>query len=377
MLIDPLPKKRHRPSHDDSGKKTSSLDARIFCQKPSSDHDYCVSPTEVTRQSNTGLPSKIIQWEDYLQRVRFGTRSAPNSPTGSPKLPRGGSGKEETKEAASNASPVVSLSHLPNSAFQPVSPVIQINSKPTIKLQEFQDYLADLQNKCSVQKPLSSSAEIVVASMPGSNESTDKMVQASSAPIAASVTVSLASGRPVLQQTKPVAPSQPFIQVQSGGKIHTAAVTSSPLNPLQSAPLVMIRIPAQSTVASSVSSRQSKLPASVATQTRVPKNTLTEFSPSDDFVSSGSATKPKRISTAFNSASRSNKTAVSHATQTRGNEGDASHSSNPSPIFKLMTSSKEGSKGKSVILSNVTGQLKEILTALAQQQQVHCLILYN
>uniref|UniRef100_F6ZE29 Uncharacterized protein n=2 Tax=Ciona intestinalis TaxID=7719 RepID=F6ZE29_CIOIN len=117
VLIDPLPKKRQKVAAD--AKKENIMESTTECtEKPSADHDYC-QKNEDSQSSDSdilsaalkasGLPkkkkkreisdeeknkeakaaNKVLKWEEYLQRVRLGIRSAPNSPTCSPKIKRG------------------------------------------------------------------------------------------------------------------------------------------------------------------------------------------------------------------------------------------------------------------------------------------------
>ena len=352
VLIEPLPKKRKRNSHEEPEMKvTGEAEVVSVChEKPSSDHDYCEKHGS---QIGEPSPGKVVQWEQYLQRVRSGTRSAPNSPTSSPKVHRKQLKKKKMAKSALAIDKTTNVKIVQKS---------KTTAKPTIKLQEFQEYLANLQSKPqSKSVPTTPSAEIVAPPKLDNSRNSVKLVQSSSP-----ITVSLSTGRPMVQQAKPITLSQPFIQVKSGGKIHTAAVTSSHTGPRHSSPLVMIRIPpqpnarAQSPNVNSPSLPQ-KTPSSVAnivSQTlvfpRVKTSQSTPIRPLKSIpVTYASISNNKRRPSV---AKTTKEAGASHLAQTGGGKN---------PTFKLMTSSK----GKSVILSNVTGQLKEILTVLAQQQQ--------
>ena len=340
----------------------------VCYEKPSSDHDYCEKQANVTQNGQLSTlgesaETKVVQWEEYLQRVRYGTRSAPNSPIASPKPPRRKAKKDKVEKSPTEANKVANVT-TGKSCQRPsfkkkLSPKpaiklqeVQDYAKPTIKLQEFQEYLANLKNK---QKKRTTSAEVVTPTVSDYTKNTLKLIQPSS-----SITVSLSSGRPVVQQAKSITLTQPFIKVTSGGKMHTA-VTSSQIGPNHSAaPLVMIRIPAQQNVSSiaNAASLPHSCPDSltnVAPQTLVfPVGKTPVSAPSKPIfsvpVTSASVPKMKPVS-------KSKRSDIPRSTQV-GKEAK-------NPTFKLMTSSQ----GKSLILSNVTGQLKEILTALAQQQQ--------
>ena len=170
--------------------KLSTLDqvpsGKIY--HPCHDHDYCRSSTatpslspivndeDVTSNSNEAtnaksIPSgKVLKWQDYLQRMRLGVRSAPNSPSTSPKIPRGAARKvnnfmvgevgENNAKFKTAAQPQTVKPTLP--LVDPLTAVKSMAKKkaPAIELQEFKDYLAHLEYqeqepsvKCDISPP--------------------------------------------------------------------------------------------------------------------------------------------------------------------------------------------------------------------------------
>uniref|UniRef100_H2YN70 Uncharacterized protein n=1 Tax=Ciona savignyi TaxID=51511 RepID=H2YN70_CIOSA len=188
VLIEPLPKKRQRLSidsvHTKNNNFTNSKQSDILqecTEKPSAEHDYCQQQLDDSSDSDilsaaikaSGLNSKtkkdknkqqrgemsqealaksankVLKWEEYLQRVRLGIRSAPNSPTCSPKMKRGSARPINNfmvaLAAANTASNVTSPSPQPTVLKPPIIQAQMPKQKQAIKLQEFQDYLANLQ----------------------------------------------------------------------------------------------------------------------------------------------------------------------------------------------------------------------------------------
>lgn len=385
VLIEPLPKKK-RHGVDEVSKKNDHCVAtsdKVCHQQPNPDHDYC-QKCPVGQEAGNSVsepllnPNKVVQWEEYLQRVRAGTRSAPNSPASSPKPKRGASrksscGKTTTTTSSKKSSTSTAPNQSSNFASPHVTPIIaakiQANTKPTIKLQEFQEYLTNLKNKRHTNKiSSSSSAEIIAPTSTTPIRNAVRIVQTSLPVTTTALSVNLAT-----QQSKPIAPSQPFIKVQSGGKIHTAAVTSAQTLPYHSGPLVMIRIPnasnAPSTNGPSVQNGASTIASPGVSVTRLYTTTNSAS------LATSKAPSPKIKRVPPKSTSRLKKSAV-QSTQTALMANTTSPQSNISspkssaPTFKLITSSKNGCQSKSLILSNVSGQLKEILLSLVQQQQV-------
>ena len=373
VLIEPLPKKRQRQAAEEAHKKKDSKE-KLCHQQPNPDHDYCqkFSFSQVNGNSvpeGTVNPNKVVQWEEYLQHVRSGTRSAPNSPAGSPKPIRSSSRKSSCGKTTNNlkrSNLTIAQNQSATFASPHVTPIIaakiQANTKPTIKLQEFQEYLANLKNKRHPNKTSSSSAEIVAPPGSVAPRNTVRIVQTSSAISSTALSLNLANQLPVVQQSKPIAPSQPFIKVQSGGKIHTAAVTSAHTLPHPSGPVVMIRIPTQSSTSITGGLLQQNFVSTVSSSP-VPKTSPSSSAPK------ATAPKIKRVVANPKTANRFKKS-TAQSTQTGTKLCKNPIPNLTSPTFKLITSSKGGGQCKSLILSNVTGQLKDILFALAQQQQV-------
>lgn len=144
---------------------------------PHFDHSYCKSSPvsssseilledmeidppadELVEEGNKMPPAKVLKWQDYLQRMRLGVRSAPNSPSTSPKIPRGAArkvnnfmvgGVEKSNQKFQTKPQAQAIQSTSSPLLDPLTAVkIQTKTKgPPLKLQEFQDYLAQLENK--------------------------------------------------------------------------------------------------------------------------------------------------------------------------------------------------------------------------------------
>ncbi|CAK8675944.1 unnamed protein product [Clavelina lepadiformis] len=441
MLIDPLPKKKNRPNMDNikrSNTPTSSSTTVTECiEQPFAEHDYC-QPTEVkTSKASTNVlaaaieasgitkpePSeqddqksaskasapinKVIKWEEYLQQLRSGTRSAPNSPTSSPKMTRG-SARQVKNFMASRNSIVIQKPTPPPQPTPLIEPVIAAKNpkkKPTIKLLEFEQYLAKLQGKeketsaeiphdfTTTPSPISTTSVTVNQANIDDNHATLKKT---------SVTLSAGSSshstHKYSRQAKAVNvisnTSQPFIRISSGGKIHTAAVTSVRTIPASTTPVVMLKIPNHESISTSNAMQMPNLtvrqPFAPSVVTAIPtclispkaQSFLAQNGASSTAKASSNHLKDPRMFGKLNEKSqpavlkpisRANwvpapKQTVK-ATNTSVNGNSTTTATSSAPTFKLITSNKGGVETKSVILSGVTGQLKEILTLLAEQQQ--------
>ena len=190
ILIEPLRKQKRQQGENEQKRKEEKncINAeKMPLERHLVDHNYWyrnpVSPNtplddhekEPTAPTSSKVipPSKIVKWQDYLQRVRLGVRSAPNSPTTSPKIPRGASRKVNNFMVMEGGKPGTKLIAVPQSQTpKPPSPLLdpltavktQTKPKSAVQLQEFEEYLAQLENVRQVKalesdSPLSTSPE--------------------------------------------------------------------------------------------------------------------------------------------------------------------------------------------------------------------------
>ncbi|XP_078485357.1 LOW QUALITY PROTEIN: uncharacterized protein LOC100184997 [Ciona intestinalis] len=422
VLIDPLPKKRQKVATD--AKKENMMESATECtEKPSADHDYC-QKNEDSQSSDSdilsaalkasGLPkkkkkreisdeeknkdakaaNKVLKWEEYLQRVRLGIRSAPNSPTCSPKIKRGSArpiNNFMVALATKNSSINLAASNSQPTVTKLTPPIVEAQMpkrKQSIKLQEFKDYLANLQanqdrkesDTDNNPQPMSVTVTPIQDPNPASNEVMQKPKKPPKTPASRSKRTSKSRSRPVIIPTQT---SQTFLKINSGGTIHTVAVTSARTVP-QNNPMMMIRIPqlqqnkaASSNVLTLTTTNSSPQPCVIKPATTnhpaqiiqcrpqiivPPTNTPKSVDPRANLKIPKKQVNLKPIPREnWSKASKSKPTVTSPTTSTPP--------TSTAPTFKLITANKAGAGAKSVILSGVTGQLKEILTVLSQQQQ--------
>nr|XP_018667584.1 uncharacterized protein LOC100184997 isoform X2 [Ciona intestinalis] len=423
VLIDPLPKKRQKVAAD--AKKENIMESTTECtEKPSADHDYC-QKNEDSQSSDSdilsaalkasGLPkkkkkreisdeeknkeakaaNKVLKWEEYLQRVRLGIRSAPNSPTCSPKIKRGSArpiNNFMVALATKNSSINLAASNSQPTVTKLTPPIVEAQMpkrKQSIKLQEFKDYLANLQanqdrkesDTDNNPQPMSVTVTPIQDPNPASHEVMQKPKKPPKTPASRSKRTSKSRSRPVIIPTQT---SQTFLKINSGGTIHTVAVTSARTVP-QNNPMMMIRIPqlqqnkaASSNVLTLTTTNSSPQPCVIKPATTNHPAQIIQCRPAQIIVPPTNTPKsvdpranlkiPKKQVNLkpiprenWSKASKSKPTVTSPTTSTPP--------TSTAPTFKLITANKAGAGAKSVILSGVTGQLKEILTVLSQQQQ--------
>lgn len=420
MMIEPLPSKKQRgtPTTKSNSKKSS------FAQLVNP-HKLLTSQ-QVNKLHNKGAippsPKKNVKWEEYLQRQRAGIRSAPTSPGNSPKIKRGTTKtnnfmvNNKLQRSKPQQSPV---SPAKPAIVAPIVAVKQAKPKKSIELERFEQYMAKLQERkkpgkqtqrvspsptitaditpqqqptdlsmgttCNIDgvggpkvitftdaktnrkisvkmekkggnetmfpalvsaasgKPQNKLMQVVATattSTPGPTSASKGTSTSSPKPRARRVYKSASTGaaktRKVYKTATATAKhennSQTYFTIESSGKVHTATVTpvngkgfaSDPRKGLQQADIRL----------------QSQQPAVLQTI------------PYDKWKKSGgtAATKPK--------------------TATKKDQSN--------PTFKLVAANPNGaSPPKSLILSGVTGQLKDILTLLSKQQQSQVCVLHD
>jgi len=391
-------------------------------EKPFAEHDYC-QPRRKPEESNgadilsaaiqaSGLGSKpqqdealaeemqgrssaankVLKWQDYLQRVRLGIRSAPNSPTSSPKIRRG-SARPANNFMVGVSAPAVKTPA--NTGPQLVKPILAAKApkqKPPLQLQEFEEYLAKLQK--------SNGDEAGEVAAPANGEASSGCVSSDSVKCVAAVSQPQAveaeqksansaadkQKRPKPRSRPIVVPqvTTPFVKISSGGVIHTAAVTPVQTVSCSGAPLVMIKIPkANSNYCSAVGLNVQGCvsAAGAGTAATVVDAAKTPQSAEGASQQRGLLLKDPRVSNAKATtveAGRPQPAVLKAIPKAKWNaslaggagvKGKPKAPSSAGPTFKLVTSKKDGVETKSLILSGVTGKLKDLLTALAQQQK--------
>nr|CAB3262908.1 uncharacterized protein LOC100184997 [Phallusia mammillata] len=417
VLIDPLPHKRQKIGTDgkmiDEESSTNTDKAqpadRQCTEKPSAEHDYCHKETPQPESSDllsavleaSGLSSnsdaiqnagddigvksnKVLKWQDYLQRVRLGIRSAPNSPTSSPKMQRGSARGPNNFMVLNNPGVVRTTARPVTRLVEPIVAAKVPKQKTNLQLQEFEEYIAKLQNNTNVTATVQPS--LVSSNPPSVSISTN--VGSQKAGVAKDEAILLKPRAPPKrskQVTVPNIASKSFVKISSGGVVHTAAVSSA--HPSSSTPLVMIQIPKAGSTGSVVTlgshvytpATSAKYVSAVAAPSTTPVPATVQDLLKDPRVSH----KPKPTtgvnvvkpiskvkwnadgstpvsSTVLKPVTASQISIAGQASKTTASSG---------PTFKLVTSNKGGLETKSLILSGVSGKLKEILTLLAQQQQ--------
>ena len=329
---------------------TSNENILIFKTSNShlSDHSYCLpivtsgnnsedknqaedSENSVDAPAPKAPPScKVLKWQDYLQRVRLGVRSAPNSPTTSPKIPRGAARKinnfmvmEGTDKSVKILMPIQSqVPKFQTPLLDPLTAVkIQTKTKTPIHLQEFEEYLAHLEiNQKTSPSELTSNSPMSTDS-PGSNISASPISQPHS-----SSTCDVSTD----DSTSPA-------------EVHSSCTRK---------PVVTIHISPDSS--SSVATPSVKnIERTHSKEEPTPNSTIIEVTAADPRTNSKSkSTQPVSKLKPLSSVNWSSKPGKSRA-----------------PSFKLVSTDKDGGAAKSLVLNNVTGKLEEILSSLVKQQQ--------
>ena len=319
----------------------TGIEATIGTFPHLTDHNYClmsstqegagnkpaaeVKETTVEVETSKVLPPsacKVVKWQDYLQRVRLGIRSAPNSPSTSPKIPRGAARKVNNFmviEGSKKQSEIVTT--LPTQAPKPPSPLldpltavkIQTKTKTPIQLQEFEDYLANLEK---VQSTSPTESTLSTTSPPSSENSP---------PVSATPT----SNDQLSSEDKTVSTDES--SCDSNKSVITVHVSPHTRNSVENA-------------CESIT----EMEPSTATD---PRNAI--------YGKKNPCTILQLVRPAYGSDKSDKQVKIAPKT---------------APSFKLVSAGK-GASSKSLILSNVTGQLEEILSSLAKQQKqqvMHC-----
>ena len=345
-------KKQKQAYGDASQAFNAAEDEREVEERHLLDHNYCMlvtvseqnsaveSQTETVENSMEVAPSKppqackILKWQDYLQRVRLGVRSAPNSPTTSPKIPRGAARKVNNFMVMDGTDGNVKfIMPVPPPAPKPPSPLldpltavkVQTKAKTSIRLQEFEEYLAHLETK---KKTFT-------------NDSGSE------------ATGSVSSASPSSTLT-----ASPLSQVQTISSCDVLADDSLSPGNTSSRRTVTVQISPDSSTNVIPAGESSKVSCSEKPSAK--EQTRTTVAAPDPRISNKSKSKHQLAT-------------LRPIAPVQWNSKPAVKCSQPAkklaPSFKLVSTGKDGAAAKSLVLNNVTGKLEEILSSLVKQQQ--------
>lgn len=438
MLIDAMPVKRPKVSPETTRRISQSHD-----------HDYCSSsvtlcksisvvgtstqqtePTAVT-SSLSAAPSanstslqeqskmasavpKVLKWEDYLQQVRLGTRSAPNSPTCSPKIQRGSIRTPNNfmvvsvqDSISSNRS--VNLASKTSIKNQKEQTTLGASNKQDITLQGFNEYINHLKKKMNNPEAAQDKMPLLVitTSKPqvksnGPSLNTSTLVPHKRTPASHVLSAMVRKQKVMVRKGEEKAfkvKPQVISTTENTKKPKPSSAqctTASSVSTGSSGQFLMIQIPTTSgssmalPLLQKISNKTSSLDLKHVDTAN--KNALADVTrplrPSARI--SAMSTSPNiafvcPTSAVVNLNSVSNQTLV-HTTNSKvhtisvsrpnGKNSDAQsmnlgNVTKPpvtTPTFKLVTSKDGGRETKSLVLSGVTGPLKDILLRLAKQQ---------
>lgn len=355
----------------------------------SGDHDYCTEQSIATSAENpyTELTShddssttvkpnqKVVSYTEYLRQRREGVRSAPNSPASSPRVIKG-SGRQ------SNNFMVVSFpnGHVPSNVMgvnsvagkgksQSTVPLPLPLKKNTVKtqfeLQEFNKYITNLKDNLNCPK-----APAVPDCKTQSNETTGGKPVSASQSLAAIAeqhkrkSLENGKGNNSLKIHANLSRSSSDVSnTTTTGKDKQASKSGTV--PGRLGQLLMVKVPVSG---SGKSTKTPSFSSGVSSAGSTVTYTTTSCKPKSDLpMINNQKTGDEHQTTRKVDENKNDCQFVSMIPGTPP-KGSTTTKDSTSPTFKLMACNKDGGGGKSLILSGVSGTLKDILTKLAEQQ---------
>lgn len=335
----------------------------------------CISKFLGTTQAQANPMTRVLKWQDYLQQVRAGIRSAPNSPTTSPTVKRGSAllhnnfmvhGKEKGvkkfKATAKKQPRVVTQVEVPVSKTNPnpsksvltaqdlIDMAKNKGNKANAKLQEFDQYMAKLQKNL---KPVSTNQTILIL---------PKQTTVSAATSNVTSTTCLPIKIPLNSTAVNTCTNNMSIKlISSTGK--------STMQNKDVSKMVMVNLPTVSVInrntqaKSSTSQNLNTAPAAINIDQNSNKIEDPRLLVKSNVVPTSDLKLPQMAKKVKNAETNKLKT-------TDNTPKPVPPPKSSAPTFKLVTPNKDtsGSGSKSLILSGVTGQLRDILLTLAKQQ---------
>ena len=427
MMIDPLPSKKQRSTptgkRDDGGKKERSFSQLM-------DPHKLLTSQQVNKLHNQGganaASNKVVKWEEYLQRVRAGIRSAPNSPTSSPKIKRGsckGANNFMVNNKLQRSKPQQPVSPAKSAIVAPIVAVKQAKPKKSIELERFEQYMAKLRDKEHGKKPAKKKIEkkTVADDQITADESSNHAVVSDADQLQPAIQPDLSltsatskGGTKVITFTdsktnrkisvkmekKPtdvfpaisssgIKPNNKLVQVIATATTSISNPTSVSKGTSTSSPKPSKTRRVYKTATSAAASRKARKVYKTATATAKHDNNSQTYFTIESSGKVHTATVTPVNSSSFANDPRkgmpadirlqSQQPAVLQTipydkwkkeTSAKNPTAKTLGKDHSNPTFKLVAANPNGNTpSKSLILSGVTGQLKDILTLLSKQQQ--------